>query len=300
LVSIGLPVFNGEPFISDCIESLLGQSYPRLEIIISDNASTDATAQICEEFARRDSRIRLERQSRNRGAAWNHRRVFDLSRGEYFRWMGADDLITPEMVQVCVDGLIRNPQASLSIPRTVLIDALGSEVGRTSELLPVDSMDPAVRFRCLLSPISVTHSVQYGLIRRTALVKVRPLQSFLAADRCLVAELSLVGPFVNVPGFHLLRRQYAGNLARSVEELQRHADPARVRPARAREWRVLVSHLTAVGRSPQGVRSRIRLFGVVATWIWQSRIAFKAEIGHYVRLVVQRLRAAGEVAAPHA
>src|SRR6266699_1696184 len=142
LVSLGLPVYNGEQFLVACLDSLINQTYPRLEIVISDNASTDATQRICEEYARRDRRILYVRADHNGGSVWNHRRVLELSAGTLFRWCGADDIIAPEFIQACVEMLLAQPDAVLAFPQTVLIDAEGREFGRTVDLLPVESEDP--------------------------------------------------------------------------------------------------------------------------------------------------------------
>ena len=84
-VSIGLPVYNGENFLAESIESLLGQSYEDFELIISDNASTDGTADICRRYAKQDSRIRYIRQPHNIGSAPNHNFVIEQARGELFK-----------------------------------------------------------------------------------------------------------------------------------------------------------------------------------------------------------------------
>ena len=77
LVSIGIPVYNGEKYIRETLEYLLAQTFTDIEIIISDNASTDTTGEICEEFAAKDDRVRYYRASENFGAAWNHNTVFE-------------------------------------------------------------------------------------------------------------------------------------------------------------------------------------------------------------------------------
>ena len=78
-VSVGVPVYNGERFIRQTLDSLVDQSFKDLEIVISDNASTDGTAAICEEYARRDDRIRYVRNERNVGLAKNFNRVVERS-----------------------------------------------------------------------------------------------------------------------------------------------------------------------------------------------------------------------------
>ena len=96
-VSVGIPVFNGERFLAETIESILAQTFKDFEIVISDNASTDRTEEICRSYAARDPRIRYNRNDTNRGAAWNHNRVFELARGEYFKWQSHDDFCAPRV-----------------------------------------------------------------------------------------------------------------------------------------------------------------------------------------------------------
>ena len=91
-VSIGMPVFNGEPFIRKALDSLLAQTHTDFELIISDNASTDATAEICKEYAEKDGRIRYIRQPKNMEALSNFNFVLDQARSEYFMWAAADDI----------------------------------------------------------------------------------------------------------------------------------------------------------------------------------------------------------------
>jgi glycosyltransferase involved in cell wall biosynthesis len=92
VISIGLPVYNGEKYIRDALDSLLGQTFTDFELIISDNASTDDTQVICEEYALRYSQIRYVRQSENKGPMANFKYVLDQARGKFFMWAAYDDL----------------------------------------------------------------------------------------------------------------------------------------------------------------------------------------------------------------
>jgi len=105
LVSIGLPVHNAARYLHEAVDSLLGQDYPNVEVIVSDNASVDATQQICMEYAARDDRLLYHRVERNMGAVWNFTRVFELARGEYFMWAAFDDIRDPRYVGACVAAL---------------------------------------------------------------------------------------------------------------------------------------------------------------------------------------------------
>lgn len=117
LISIGMPVYNGGDFLRRAIESLLAQTYKNIELIISDNASTDeVTRQITEEFARRDSRIRLTRQPVNLGALPNFIWVTEQARGDYFMWAAHDDCWSQNYLEVLARRLDQNPEAILATP----------------------------------------------------------------------------------------------------------------------------------------------------------------------------------------
>src|SRR5215207_1517689 len=107
-VSVGLPVYNGENYLAEAIDSVLAQTYQNFELIISDNASTDSTEEICRDYAARDRRIRYFREPQNRGAAWNFNHTFELARGEYFKWVAHDDVIGPQYLARTVDQLDRH------------------------------------------------------------------------------------------------------------------------------------------------------------------------------------------------
>ena len=92
LVSIGLPVYNGDTSLRAALDCLLAQDYPNIELIISDNASTDTTPKICEEYSQNENRIKYFRSKENHGAIWNFNRVFELSAGKYFMWAAYDDI----------------------------------------------------------------------------------------------------------------------------------------------------------------------------------------------------------------
>ena len=104
-LSIGLPVYNGENYLAESLDALLGQTYEDFELIISDNASTDGTADICHSYAKQDSRIRYIRQRQNIGCAPNHNYLVDEARGELFKWASDDDLYARDMIRLCVEAL---------------------------------------------------------------------------------------------------------------------------------------------------------------------------------------------------
>ncbi len=114
-VSIGMPVYNGEPFIHEALDSLLKQTFTEFELIISDNASTDDTERICREYVAKDQRIRYVRQPENFGAIANFRFVLDEAIGKYFMWAAADDVWLPQFIHTCFQLLNVNLDANFAI-----------------------------------------------------------------------------------------------------------------------------------------------------------------------------------------
>ena len=110
-ISIGLPVFNGEGFISSSIDALLCQTHKNFEIIISDNSSTDSTSLICEQYAKRDSRIKYIRQKQNMGAVWNFNFVLKQAKNDFFMWNSVDDIKEPEFLKKTLTALLSNKNA---------------------------------------------------------------------------------------------------------------------------------------------------------------------------------------------
>ena len=130
-VSIGLPVYNGERFLTEAIESLLSQTYQDFELIISDNASTDRTEEICRKYAAQDPRIRYSRNAANIGGTNNANLTFELAHGEYFRWAADDDRCAPTLVERLVEELDKRPDVTNSFAAVVVIDANGSRIRRS-------------------------------------------------------------------------------------------------------------------------------------------------------------------------
>jgi len=122
LVSIGLPVFNEGRFIRQSLESLISQDYKNIEIIISDNASTDNTRKICEEVEREYSNIRYYRFDQNLGAVKNFNYVFECAKGKYFTWASGHDLWSSNYIRQCVKELEENKDAVIAFATTLWID----------------------------------------------------------------------------------------------------------------------------------------------------------------------------------
>ena len=206
-VSIGLPVYNGENFLEFALDSILGQTFQDFELIISDNASTDATESICRRYAAKDSRIRYYRNPNNQGAAQNYNRVFALARGEYFKWAAHDDVCKPNYLKQCVEVLDRESEVVLCYPKAHSIDGSGKQTGTYTKNLNIRHSKPNERLHQLLKTYGWYHATQaFGLMRAHVLQQTLLIGNYPHADRVLLAELALHGKFYEVPEFLFERR----------------------------------------------------------------------------------------------
>ena len=264
-VSMGFPIYNGEEFAASALDSLLGQSFSDFEIIISDNHSTDRSEAICREYATRDPRIRYDRADRNRGATWNFNRVFELSRGRYFKWASADDIHAPDYVLRCVEVLDARPDVVLCYPKTKIIDDSGAVVRDAEDNLDLPWPDAARRFREYLQRIRLSNAV-FGLIRSETLRQVGRMGNYPGADVVLMAALCMRGAFAEVPEFLFYRRLGRQNEVRdqSLERSQEFYDPGTRGRIFMRTWRHQFEYLRAAFRSPLPLSERARISALIA------------------------------------
>ncbi len=210
-VAIGIPVYNGSNFVGAAVESILGQTYGDFDLFISDNASTDATEDICRGYARDDARVHYVRQPRNLGAAGNHNALLGMNDSAYFKWASHDDILAPGFLAACVAALDGDPAIVLASPASTLIGPAGTplpyspergglvdEAGVCWPVLPeknpnLESADPVLRFEAIMIVMVMCVEI-YGLIRRSALPRVT-MGAFSGADKVLLAQLSLLGRF---------------------------------------------------------------------------------------------------------
>jgi glycosyltransferase involved in cell wall biosynthesis len=193
-----MPVHNEERYIALAIESLLSQEYKNFELIISDNASTDKTREICQEYASKDERIRYYRSEKDMGSAWNFNRVFKLSSGEYFMWAGGHDLWDKTYIRRCTNAL-KDPSVVLCYTQTIKIDQEGRELGIDEDRLDTSSISkPSQRFHKTMWELYRCNII-HGVIRSSALRKTRLFLPVIGSDHLLLGELSLLGKFVQLP-----------------------------------------------------------------------------------------------------
>ena len=206
-VSIALPVYNGENFVSQAIESVLAQTFTDFELIISDNASTDRTQEICLQYAAQDPRIHYFRQETNRGATWNFNHAFELASGEYFNWLAHDDKLAPTFLDTFVTALDENPDHVLCFSKVQIIDENSSPLEEFDVSLRTDSSTPSQRFYDMLM---VWHDCLpiFGLIRTSALAQTPLIGAYSLGDAVLLARLSLMGKFYKISEAMFLSRRH--------------------------------------------------------------------------------------------
>ncbi|KAG5180376.1 nucleotide-diphospho-sugar transferase, partial [Tribonema minus] len=125
LVTVGIPVYNDEKYVGAAIEDILAQTYRNLEIVISDNGSTDGSADICQRYAGKDARVRYVRQERNIGPHANFRYLLDHAQGVYFMWAASDDRWDPEFIARLAGSLESRPEATVAFCPYSEIDEQG-------------------------------------------------------------------------------------------------------------------------------------------------------------------------------
>lgn len=209
-VTVGLPVYNGERYIEATIRSILGQTFTDLELVITDNASTDATGEICRDYALLDERVRYHRQAVNVGCRGNFHLAYGLGAGgEYFKWAGHDDQVEPTYLERCVAHLDAHPDDVLCTSRVRLIDGHGRGLDPAPEPATFHDRAPHLRMRALFA-VPATYQTLFGVIRRSALASTHLLGPWYAADRALQIELSLQGGFGLVPDRLFVSRDHEG------------------------------------------------------------------------------------------
>lgn len=289
-VSIGLPVYNGEHYISETLDSLINQTYKDFELIISDNASTDGTEQICLSYSKRDERIRYFRNSINLGAAKNYQLAFEPSLGKYFRWANSDDLFAPDSLLRCVEILDREPKVILVYPKTKFIDEHGRFISENEDNLNLQSNSVSERFIQLFERLEYVNAI-YGLMRTDILRKTGLIRNFIGGDIPLMAELTLYGKFWEIPEFLFFRRFHPKALSSSKEiaQIQEFFDPKTKGRLALTEWKHYIAHIDSVRRAPLEVNEKIRIFYFLIQMALWNRHELAGELSEATRILINSL-----------
>lgn len=294
-VSIGLPVYNGERFVCEAIESVLAQTFTDFELVISDNGSTDATPDIAAEFAARDPRIRHLRHDVTRGARWNFNRVVEECRGEFFVWLASDDAWEREFLERCLAELDADPGVVLAFSHVTYVDEHSEVIGERNLSMRADSERVGERLWDLLMAWHDCLPI-FGVVRADVLRRTPLLPPYASGDHLLIAQLGLIGRFAIVDAKLFRSRLHPGQSIQSFNVwVDHHAytewfeatEPGRLRFP---QWRLLGDLATSVWRAPTGIVERIRCVPAVVRWCIRYRILFVKDLTVAARRWRQRRR----------
>jgi glycosyltransferase involved in cell wall biosynthesis len=278
-VSIGLPVYNGEKFLRESIESVLGQDFGDFELLVSDNASSDSTWDICQQYAAADSRVRIHRQERNLGAIRNFQYVFMNSMAPFFMWHAHDDLLGPTFVGECYSLLSADSDCVLACSLNSLIRPDGSIVPADKDAFDFRSADPVTRFGQAFAGCARLNLPIYGLIRRDALAALSLDRRVHGLDFVFTMELVLKGTFTQsrrAMRYYRVKPAYSDPVvARRFTESSQylHGEPSQVKLFGA--FQMLAGIGKAVSTSGLPASQRWEMYLIVATsfrilwrWLW--------------------------------
>ncbi len=310
-VSIGLPVYNGEPYLEQSIESILNQTFGDFELLISDNASTDGTEDICRRYAAQDPRVQYWRNPENIGGMRNANLTFERARGEYFRWAAHDDVCAPTLLERLVEELDARPDITICCAASVSIDGEGNRLpgyyvgkailpgGGEQPMLTDDegvryptegtAATPHERVRELLLTLGPCEAT-YGVVRSSALRDSVLLGNYTSSDTVLLCDLALRGRFHLVEEPLFSKRWLPGN--RYHEK-----GPARMawsRPDLAKSgklslphWILLFGHLKVLARAPVPISERLRCLPALGRWMLLTWRGFAEDIVFAVLMLVR-------------
>lgn len=275
-ISVGMPVYNAGRYLAPAIESILCQSFSDLELVISDNVSTDGSYEVCREYAARDPRIRLVRSLANLGGPWNYNSVARLARAPYLKWASANDLIHVDFLKECARVLDQRPDCVLCYPRTRLFAEAPEDGTDYEDGLDLQFDSAIERFAAVFQRLRLNNAMN-GLIRRDALAHLGFMPLFEAGDISMIAELSLMGTFVEIPSVMLYRRMTPETATRlkSSAEARRHAHPRKSMAMLFPAWRQCAANTRAILRNRLPLRQRARgLLLTTRQWIWARQSLF--------------------------
>jgi glycosyltransferase involved in cell wall biosynthesis len=263
-LSVGLAVYNGEKYLREAIESILTQTFADFELIISDNASSDGTQEICTEYASGDPRIRYHRNATNIGGANNENQTFRFSRGKYFRWAAHDDVCEPTLFEKTIDLLEENPDVVLCYCQSQAIDAEGKPLGIKS-WNKASAPEPYRRFAAL---IRYDHHCEatYGVVRSEVMRRTRLQLNYTDSDRTLLAELSLYGRFVEIPEPLFRKRFHEGNVYDDWRGRMAWFDEAFENKIVFPHWLQFGDYFVTIGRVPLSAYQKARCYAAMVPW----------------------------------
>ena len=294
LVSIGLPVYNGDRYLAEAIESILAQTYDNIELIICDNASTDRTQGICEAFQRRDHRVRYVRNPENIGGNRNFRKTFELSRGRYFKWASHDDNLAPDFIASCLAVLEKDDDVVLSLPPIVYIDQDGRETGgqRVPDISIEDDryLDRIRRFFDLqVASDDIVYAI-FGVIRADMLRQLNVWEPYVSSEEILMLDLLRFGKLrqIRESRFYFRLHSESGfQKYRKPKDRARWFDPGRKVVAVFPSWFLLRKYFGRILFGPFTVAEKVE--GVYLV-LYRAIRLWRRYVGDIVKFFMQFVR----------
>jgi len=201
LVSIGIPTYNRAELLHQAVASAAAQTYTHLEILIADNHSPDHSEQIGRDWCQRDPRIHYYRHPKNIGPYGNFRAVLQAAQGDYFMWLGDDDWVDPNYVEVCLNYLQQHPGLVLVSGQVTYYHQ--GRFHHPGEFFQILDSVPRQRVLHYYQEV-VENGIYYGLMPRHCVQKLSIYQA-LASDCAMVASLAFQGQILMVSATHLHR-----------------------------------------------------------------------------------------------
>ncbi|MBX2857609.1 MAG: glycosyltransferase family 2 protein [Cellvibrionaceae bacterium] len=288
-VSIGMPIYNGERYLENTLDSVLAQTFSDFTFYISDNASTDKTQEICERYAAKDSRIIYIRNAKNVGAAKNYDCCFTPATSEYFRWQNADDPIEPTLIEDCYNLLSANPDYVLTYAKSRIIDEHGALLRDYEDNLCLQQDSASERFIRCINDMRL-QNLMYGLIRREPLKRTALLKAYTSSDLNLIAELSMYGKFGEVPKRLFSRRVHPTASSydmKDKEKLKDFWDPSK-RQLIMQAWRSVYEYFKATARAPISVREKREICTYLLRHTYWRKDVLATEISDLIKGTLKR------------
>ncbi len=285
-VTIAIPVYNGERTVASTIECFLMQTFEDFELIIGDNASTDATLDITNRYAAADRRIRVLRNPVNRGVHKNYSAVAREARGEYLKWASCNDWCAPDFVERCVAVLDARADVVLTYPKTRLFDATLDDAEDYEDGLNLQFESPSERLLRLLSRIRLNNAMN-GLIRVDALRQTRLIPDYRTADIVMLGHLALLGKFLEIPDrlfYRQMNRESAAYL-RSEPEQAQFFHPGQGSEMLFQHWRSQTAWVAMVMHARIPVAEKVRIMPRLlknSYWGWRNLARDVREAGRYL------------------
>ena len=265
-VSVCLPVYNGEAYLADAIQSVLSQTFSDLELIVSDNASTDRTGALCREAEARDPRVRYFRSETNNGLAWNFNRAFHLATGRYLVWIGHDDIMEPDYIMRCVDEMEGHADALLCFSNSRYIDGDGNVMEEMDLKNTGAAKTPSERFGLILFDPSCDPIC--GVMKVEFLRQTRLHPGYADSDRVLLAELGFRGRFRKINEYLFSRRMHRHQVTATLDRWERTVifDPSKSGKIICPWWLELFGLVGAIHRAPISLREQLRAYKRLYWW----------------------------------